>query len=146
MAFVSFNGIHTKGLEIVNCRSQTMGGDIIGRTGFKFQWWTLESSLLQETHVFNHLASALIRWQFIKPFFFSVEYADTRRAIKLMSAEGEKVAVECLYVHFEMGHTLSAIQSYWDGMIVGYLDDFSHRIDNSKHVAYVGYADELGSR
>ena len=140
--FVSLYGIKTDRLDIIDGGSQSVSGHIVGRTSFKLKRKALKSSSFPR-HFVNHLATALIGWQTVEPFFFSVEHTDTRRTVHLMATERIEIAVELLNIHFQVWSTLRTVDEHGDATSMGFGDDKTYGIHRSEHVAHVGEAHQL---
>ena len=129
-------------LDVIDGCCQTMCSDIVRSTCLKLKRQTLEDGFL-ESHAFNHLATTLIRWHAVEPFLLTIEYANTRWSIHLMAAESKEVAIQILYIDFEMWRTLCAVNQYRYAVFMSDADDFFHRVHRSQHIADMCNTDKL---
>ena len=88
--------------------------------------------------VVDHLPAALIGRYPLQPLPLAVEDADAGRAVDLVPAESEEVAVPRLHVYRPMGDGLSGIDEAGDTVSVSYVDDLAHRIDGAEDVGEGG--------
>ena len=142
LIFVPLDVVHAQGRNIVDGLRQPVGGHIVGRSCLELERKMLEHSAL-EAHALNHLSPTLIRRQAVEPVFLAIKHADSRRAVHLVTAESEEVAVHRLHVYREVGRALGAVNHHGNAMFMGDAYDFVHRIDRSEHVADVRHANNL---
>ena len=142
LVFVPLDVVHAQGRNIVDGLRQPVGGHIVGRSRLELERKVLEHSAL-EADTLNHLSPTLIRRQAVEPAFLAVKHADSRRAVHLVAAEGEEVAVHRLHVYREVGRALCSVNHHGNAMLMGDAYDFVHRIDRSEYVADVRHADNL---
>ena len=127
--------------DVVDSRSEAVGGDIIGRARLEFERQLVPRCLLPADGA-NHLTATLIRRQTVEPLLASVEHADARRPIHLVSAESQEVAADVAHVDRYMRCTLRSIHQHGDAMTVSQGRNVLDRIDRAQDVAHMGQTDE----
>ena len=144
VTFVSLDDIQTYRTNIVEGTGETCGGDIVGRACLELVRQVVECGVLEGNSLY-HLTTAHVGWDAVEPLFLTIEYADTRGAIYLVTAKGKEVAVEVLHINLEVGRALGSIDE--DGDIVGmsYADDVLDWIDGAEYIADMCDADEAGA-
>ena len=140
--FVLKNAILPDFIEKIDGCGESVCGDVVGRSGLEFEGQSLESRLFP-CHAVDHLAATLIRRQFFEPFLLAVEYADARRTVHFMAAEGQEIAVERLHVEFRVGRTLGRVNHHGNAVFMGDFNDFFDGILRSEYVADMRHADEF---
>ena len=94
-------------------------------------------------HIFDHVPAHKERRHLVEQGFPAVQDADAHGAQELVPAEGEKVAVQLLHVHGEMGNALGAVDDADGADTVGLVDDFAHVIHEAQDIGHVGHGDDL---
>ena len=90
-----------------------------------------------------HFAATLIRGDFVKPFFFTIEHTYTGRTVYLMSGKNIKIRIQILYVYRHVRNGLGTVYKYWYSLFVGKLNHLLYRIYCTQHIGDMGYADNL---
>ena len=120
-----------------------MRGDVIGCARLELQWRSLERNLV-ERHMADHLASSLIGWQTVEPFFLTIQHTNARGAICFVAAENKEIAINVLHVHLEVGRTLRTIYHHRHAMGMRRGRHLLYRIDGTQHVAHLREAHQFG--
>ena len=144
VTFVGLDDIQTYRTNIVEGTGETCGGDIVGRACLELVGKVVERGVLEGNSLY-HLTTAHVGWDAVEPLFLTIEYADTRGTIYLVTAEGKEVAIQVLHVDAEVGRALGSIDE--DGDIVGmsYADDVLDGIDGAEYIADVCERDEASA-
>ena len=123
--------------HVLECCLQPEAADEVGRPGLKLIGQTGVGGVVKGDMV-DHLPTALVGRYPLQPLPLAVEDADAGRAVDLVPAESEEVAVPRLHVYRPMGDGLSGIDEAGDTVSVSYVDDLAHRIDGAEDVGEGG--------
>ena len=139
---MGFNTIKAYRRDIVECLGETSRCYVIRRSGFELEGQVVEGGAL-ETDRLYHLAAAHVWRDAVEPIFLAIKHADTRRAVNLVAAEGEEVAVEFLNVDGHVGCALGSVDENGNAVLMGYAYDVADRIDRTQDVADVRDANDF---
>ena len=131
--------------DIVDGVAQAHGPGDVGRSFFDLIGERIVFSLL-ESHVANHLASALVRRHRIEEFLATVKNADPHGTVDLVAREGVEVAIEFPNVDLQMRNRLSAVDEHGDIASMGLVDDRFDGIDRSECILDMGDGNEARAR
>ncbi|MPM87817.1 hypothetical protein SDC9_134917 [bioreactor metagenome] len=129
-------------LQKTNGSLQTQNTGHIGGPGFELIGQIIEGCSF-ETYVFNHFSATLPWGHHFKPFFPAIQDAGSHGCIHFMTRKGQKIASERLNVNFQMGNRLCCINQNRNSGSMGKVNHFLYRVDNAKHIADMGNADEF---
>ena len=144
IVLVGGNAVHAKGRNIIKCTGQSGGANIVGCAGLKLEGQFIKRGPL-ERDVLDHFTAALIGRQFIEPFLLTIEHADTRWTVDLMSGENIKISIKRLHIDGHVGNTLGAVHQHGYAVSVGSGNHIFDRIDRAKYITNVRHADNAGT-
>ena len=105
-------------------------------------------SRLFKRDVLDHFATAMPGRHAVEYVVLAVKNADASRAVHLVAAECEKIAVELLHVNLDVARALGGVNQNFGlrGELANGCDDFCNRVHGADGVAHVGNGDHLGAR
>ncbi len=130
--------------DILYGNAPGIGTDIIGCTCLKAVRERVIGSA-GPADMFDHLSATLIRRQLLKPVLLAIEQPYAGRTVHLMCRAGKEIAVKIRNIDRQMRCRLRTVDADRYALGVCQTDDLLNGVDDSQHVAYVCYTDELGA-